>query len=110
MVSKLDGLLYQPLAEGAPSDNGASVVVLDGTRQNLGGGGRALVDEYYEWNVLIGAAPVAAILLSGRLASLRIDDEAVFGQKLVGYLDSRLEIATRIAAQVDSEVLESLLG
>ena len=108
-VGERDGLLHQSLAEGAPPDDGAAVVVLDGTGEDFAGRGRAFVDEYHEGDVLVAAAPVAAELLAGRLASLHIGDEPSFGHELVGHLHGRLHVSARVAAQVDGEVLQSLL-
>ena len=109
VVAKLDGLLNQSLAKRATTDDGASVVVLNGTSQNLRGRGRPLVDEDDERYGGIGATSVAAILLARRLTSLGVDDKAVLGQKLVGYLHSRLQVTAGIAAQVDGEVAQTLL-
>ena len=39
-------LLHQPFSEAPPADDGAAVVVLDGARKNLAGGGRPFIDEH----------------------------------------------------------------
>ena len=109
LVTKGDGLLYEALAERAAPDDGASVVVLDGTSENLGCRCRCLVDEDDEGYVLVAAATIATILLTGRLTALGIDDEAVLGQELVGNLYGRLQVTACIAAQVDAEALEAFL-
>ena len=46
-VVKGDGLLYQSLAKRAPAYHGSSVVVLDGTSQNLCGRGGNLIDKHH---------------------------------------------------------------
>ena len=109
MVVELDGLLHQAFAERAAPDDGAAVVVLNGTGKNLRCRGRTLVDEHNQRNALIRASSVAAELLALRLAALRIDDKTVLGQELVGYLYSRLQIAACIASQVDGQIADVLL-
>ena len=79
LVAKGNGLLYKTLAKGAAADDGATVIVLNGTGKNLGSRRRNLVDKHNERQVLVAAAAVAAILLARRLASLRVDDEPVLG-------------------------------
>ena len=59
--------------------------------------------------MLVAAATIATILLTGRLTALGIDDEAVLGQELVGNLYGRLQVTACIAAQVDAEALEAFL-
>ena len=57
----------------------------------------------------IGASAIAAELLSWRLASFGIHDEAVFALKLIGYLYGRTEETAYVAAKVDNQILEILL-
>ena len=108
-VGESDLLLHEALAEGSAADDGAAVVVLDGTGEDLGRGGRGLVDEDDQRDGLIGAAPAAAVVAAGTLAALRIDDETVLGQKLVGHLYGALKVAAVVVAQIDDEAREALL-
>ena len=102
-------LLYEALAERAAADDGAAVVVLNGSRENLGCRCRTLVDENHERYVLIAAPAVAAILLPRRLATLRVYYQSALRQELVGYLNRRREITAGVAAQVDNQIAEVLL-
>ena len=64
---------------------------------------------YDQWNLLVGSSAIATEILARRLAPFGIDDESVSGQELIGYLNGRLQIASRVATQVYGEVLESVL-
>ena len=58
---------------------------------------------------MIASATIRAIVLARALASLRVDDELVLGQELVGYLYGTVEVAAGVVAQVDDEALEVAL-
>ena len=109
MVAKLDGLLHEPLAKRTAPYDGATVIVLDGTGENLGGRSRSLIDEDHEWHLLIRAASVTTILLTGRLSALGIDNQLPLGEELIGNLHGRGQIAAGIATQVDDQIGEALL-
>ena len=65
-VVQRDRLLDETLTEGAAADDGAAVVVLDGTGKDFAGRSRLLVDEHHKGYLLVGATAVAAILLTLR--------------------------------------------
>ena len=109
VVGELQLLLHQTLAEGTAADDGGAVVVLHGTGEDLGGRRRALVEQHHQWNLLIGSLAVTAVFLAGRLAALGIDNQTLVGQELVCHVDCCRQVAARVVAQVDAEVLESLL-
>ena len=110
MVGELYRLLHQTLTEGTASDDGASVIVLNGTCQNLRGGGRALINQDYQRNILIGTASITTVILSGRLTPLGIDNQFPLRQELIGDLHSRGQITACITTQVDDQIREILLG
>ena len=60
--------------------------------------------------MLVGAASVAVVVLSCRLASLGIDYEAVFGQEFVSHLHGSLEVSACVVAQVYYEALEAVVS
>ena len=108
-VAKTYLLLNQAFAERTTTYYGATVVVLDGTSQNLGCRGGAFIYEDHKWNVLIGAMPRTHVVLTGLLATLGIYDTAILGQKLISYLDGGNHVSALVVAQVDDQVLAVFL-
>ena len=104
-----DGLLDKSLTEGTAADDGTAVIVLDGTGKNLAGRGRPFVNQHHKGYLLVGAAAIAAILLTLGTATLGIDDELATREELVSHLDSRAQVAPSIAAQVNDEIGNALL-
>ncbi len=70
---------------------------------------RTLIDEYYHRYLLIGTLAIARIILARRLAALGIENQFLLRQELVCHVHSSCEITARVVAQVDTEILESLL-
>ena len=108
-VGKCHLLLNQPLTKRATADDSGAVVILHSTCKYLGCRCRSLVNQYHKWNFLIAAVPVADVILPLRFASLRINYQFVFGQKLVGHLHSRLQISACVVAQVNNQILKVAL-
>ena len=108
-VAKTYLLLNQAFAERTTTYYGATVVVLDGTSQNLGCRGGAFIYEDHKWNVLIGAMPRTHVVLTGLLATLGIYNTAILGQKLISYLDGGNHVSALVVAQVDDQVLAVFL-
>ena len=75
--------MHESLSERAAADDGAAVIVLNGSGENLRGRGRAFVDENHEGYLLVAAPAVALVLMAWRLAALGIDDELIGGQEFV---------------------------
>ena len=109
VIREFHRFLNKSLAERPTSHNGTTIIVLDRTSKDLRGRGRTLIDKHHKRDTLIRATSVGTIFLSRITATFGIDDELSLGQELISYLHSRLEIATRIATQIDNEVLEVFL-
>ena len=109
LVGEHDLLLHQPFAEGATAYDGATVVVLQGTGYDLAGTGRLAVDEHHHGHVFQHAATARIHVLPRAVAAFGIDDEAALGQELVGDVDGGGEVASRVATQVENELLHALL-
>ena len=104
-VAEFDGHLHESLTEGAATDDGGAVVVLHRAGKDLTGRSTRFVDEDNERQMLVSAAPVALVLLLIEATSLRVDDESVFRQELIGHIDGGLQVSAEVAAQVDHQVL-----
>ena len=91
-------MLHEALAEGAAADDGAAVVVLDGSGEDLGCRCRALVNEHYDGHVLEGAAAVGGEVLALGVDTFGIDHELACRQELVDHDDGRLHVAATVAA------------
>ena len=109
MVGELHRLLNQTLTEGTAADNRTAVIILDGTGEDLGCRSRTLINEHHQREMLIRATTISLVVLTGIATAFGIDDKLALGEELIGNLHSRLEIATRIATQVDDQTGESLL-
>ena len=108
-VGEANLLLNKTLAERTATDDGAAVVVLYGSGEDLGCRRRALVDKHAERQLLIRAVTVGTEVLTRRLAALHIHYELVLRQELVSHLHGRVHVSARIVAQVDDQVLEAFL-
>src|SRR5262245_3943519 len=104
-----DGL-HRALAERACADDGRAPVILERTRDNFGGRGRAAIDQHNERLVLGEVAParIEPLGFLGGAAAGR-DDLALL-QERIGDRDRLIEQSARIVAQVDDEALELVAG
>ena len=101
-----DDRLHRALAERARADDGRALVVLQGAGDDLGGRGRAAVDQHDD---LLAVGLVAGM----GLRALRLLVVAALGQhdgaaleEVVGDGDRLIEQAARVVAQVDDVALE----
>ena len=108
-IGQFDGALHQSFAKGAPADDGATVVVLDGSADNLGGRGSELVDQHIYLALGETAIATRLVLHTVHTAPLGIDDELVVRQKLVGNINGGLEIAATVVLKVEHKVGHALL-
>jgi hypothetical protein len=86
----------------------AAVVVHDRAADDLGGAGRALIDQDDQGEVLVlavGEGPELPVV--GRVAPLHGDDERASRQEQVRDLDRRAQGPARVQAQVEDEVLHA---
>src|SRR5262245_56651335 len=104
-----DGL-HRALAERARADDGRTPVILERTRHDFGGRGRAAIDQHDDWLVLgeIARPRTEPLGLLGGSAARRYDFALL--QERVGDRDRLIEQSARIVAQVDDEALELVAG
>src|SRR5262245_40638346 len=104
-----DGL-HRALAERAGADDGRAPVILERTRHDFRGRGRAAVDQHDDRLVLgeIACARVEPLGFLG-VAAARRHDLALL-QERVGDRDRLIEQSARVVAQVDDEALELIAG
>ena len=117
--------LHRALAESLAAQDGAALVILQGTRHDLAGGSRTFVDQHHQGNGFqrCGQPPqrigASALVELGRC----LVDELAFGQLAIGgnhrdvlgqergrHRDRSVEQAARIVAQVEHHALEVWLG
>ena len=82
-IGKLNGHLHEAFAETAPPDNGTAVVVLYGTGKDFAGRSRGFIHQHHKGQRLISTAPICAVLLTLRLATLGVNNELVLRQELI---------------------------
>src|SRR6516225_7390148 len=104
-----DGL-HRALAERARADDGRAAVILERTRHNFGGRGRAAIDQHDERLVLgeVARARIEPLGFLGGAAARRYDLALL--QERIGDRNRLVEQSTRIVAQVDYEALELVAG
>ena len=109
-VGQVDGALHKSLAEGASTDNLASVLVLYCSRDNLRCRSRILVDEHHNLSVEEFAVALGLIFIALHSSSLGIYYKIALLQKFVGYIHRCLQITASVALKVEDEVAHTLLG
>ena len=108
-VTEINRLLYQAFPERTASDNGATVVILNGSGKNFTGRGRSFINQNDDWDFLAASGTVGEVIFSWCLASFRIDDELSFWQELVDHLNGRSHISASVAAKVNDNALTVFL-
>ena len=100
--------LYQSLAKGARADDHGAVEVLQGSRGDFAGAGRAAVDEHCQGDVGVDGVDGGLVgALAGLVASTHDEDLGALGDEEADDLDGRLDDAAAIAAQVEDDVLDA---
>lgn len=101
--------LYEPLAEGGRPDDETPVPILDGARHDLRRARAAAIDHDDEGKAVVRRALGGEVLLAGAAnAPLRVDDELAAADELVRDLDGLVQVAARVAAKVQDELLHAL--
>src|SRR5499433_776783 len=102
--------LHRALAERARADDGRAAVILERTRHDFRGRGRAAIDQHDD---RLGLGEVARTRIEALgflgVAAARRHDLALL-QERVGDRDRLIKQSTRIVAQVDDEALELVAG
>ena len=109
-VGQVDGALHKSLAKGSATYDHSTVLVLYGTRDNLGGRSRILVDEHHNLSVEEFAVALGLIFIALHSSSLGIYYKIALLQKFVGYIHRCLQITASVALKVEDEVAHTLLG
>ena len=107
-VRKPEGPLNQPLAKGSPPHYDSSVPILQSPGKNLGSRCRTLV-HHHHYTAFGKETVLGGIkrLLGLRLA-FHIDNQLVLGQKFISQIHRHIQIATRIAPQIQNQILHPL--
>ena len=85
-VGQVDGTLNESFTKGATTHHNASVVVLNGTRNNLSSRGGIAIDEDYHLALGKESATISLILCTRHTTTLGVNDEVASIQELIGYL------------------------
>ena len=101
--------LHQSLAEGSATNHYATVLILDGSGNNLGGRSGKLIGEHHHLAIAPSAVSLRLVFLARRCTTAGINDEIALLQELVGYLSRSLKIASTIILKVEDKILHSLL-
>ena len=107
-VGEVERALHESLAKGATAHHRGAVLVLERTRDDLGGGGAELVDEHHHLAVQELAVALGAVFLARHGAPLHVDDEVARLQELVGYAHGGIEEAAAVVLQVEHQVAHAL--
>ena len=84
MVLQLEGHLYEPLAEGATSDDQCTVEVLHRSGEDLTSAGAILVDEDAQRDLLEASIPRALEVFSRVVGALVVDEQIALGEEFGG--------------------------
>ena len=95
--------LDESLAERTATNNRTTVVILQCPGEDFARRRASLVDQHHNVHVLCGARAVGVFAELFMLAVFRVDDQLVFVQEFVGDHDGLVEIAARVAPQVEDE-------
>ena len=101
--------LHQSLAEGSATNHYTTVLILDGSGNNLCGRSCKLIGKHYHLALAPSAVSLRLVLLAWSCTTAGINDEIALLQELVGYLSRSLKIASAIILKVEDKVLHSLL-
>ena len=107
-VRQVDGTLYQSLSEGATTHDKATVLVLNGPRDNLRCRGGIAVHQHHHLTRRESAGTMRTVLCPLGSSSVSIDNQVAFLQKLVGDIYGGLQIASAILLQVEDQVFHTL--
>ena len=83
-VLQFEGHLYEPLAEGATSDDQCTVEVLHRSGEDLTSTGAVLVDEDAQWDLLEASIPRTLEVFSGVVGALVVDEQVTLGEEFGG--------------------------
>ena len=101
--------LHQSLAEGSTANHHATVLILDGSGNNLCGRSGKLVGKHYHLSLAPSAVSLRLILLTGSCTTAGINDEIALLKEFIGYLSRSLQVTATIILEVEDKVFHSLL-
>ena len=107
-VWQVDRTLHQSFAKGTTADNQTSVLILNGSCDNLCGRGRIAIDEHHYPAVHKSTVAISGIVRTGHLPSIGIDDEITPMQELVCDIDGSFQIAATVLLKVENQMLHTL--
>ena len=95
-IRHVDRPLDKSLAKGTTPNDYTSILILNGTSDNLCGRGRITIDKHDDLTFLENATTICCILGSRSFPALSIHNQVSSLQKFVGYINGSLQIATTI--------------
>ena len=105
----LKDFLYQPLAEGASSDDDSCIVILHRPADDLRSRCRGLVDQDIQGVAHQTAIAATEVLLPRIVSTLDVDDRLILGEHLIDHPQSRLKDPPGIISQVKHKTLHTAL-
>ena len=108
-VREIDRTLHKTFTKGPTTNDGATVLILQGSRDDLSGRSRKLIDKHDDLTILQRTVTLSNKLGARCHTTLRVDDKITFLQELIRYLHGSLKITAAIVLQIEDEVLHALL-
>ena len=106
LTAKRQYRLYRTLAERLGTDNDCTLVILQGTRNNLRGGSRTLIDQHHQRRTIDDIIRCRIETQTGiGNATLGIDNHALV-KKRIGDGDGAVEHTTGVIAHIKHQALE----
>ena len=99
--------LNQSLAEGSATYHHSTILILNGSGNNLCGRSCKLIGKHYHLTLAPSSVSLRLILLTGSCTTTGINDEISLLQELVGYLSRCLKVAAAIILKVEDQVFHS---
>ena len=108
-IIEAERTLHHSLAEGSATYHYSTILILDGSGNNLCGRSCKLIGKHYHLTLAPSSVSLRLVLLTGSCTTTGINDEISLLQELVGYLSRCLKVAATIILEVEDKVFHSLL-
>ena len=96
-VGQIYRTLHQSFTKRTASYNNPSVPILHGTADNLTGRSRIFIYQHHQPSILKGTVSLGIEIAPFCSTPFRVYNQFFLAQKLIGQIDSRIQIATAIA-------------
>ena len=108
-VRQIDRTLDKTLSESTTAYNDTTILILNGSSNNLCGRRRITIYKDDDLTREEGSTAIGSIFRARHSPTLCIDDKVAFLQELLGDIDSCLQISAAIFLQIENEISHSLL-